>query len=362
MKKKSILFILPDLNPGGAERIVTTLLNHIDREKYDAKLMLMRKEGTYLDILNPSIEIVHLKVQRIRQSVIPILKYIFQHQPDLVFTGYGEVNAYISPFIPMFRKTKFIARETNVVSKHVTKKIIRFFYKFYPNFKHIICQSDDMKNDLIQNFNIKERSIVKINNPVDVDYIKNKMIEPIDNELYNTSNKKVIAIGNLSYRKGIDNLLKVFTYLKNEPISLFILGDGAEKEDYFKLKKELNLKNIHFLGIQKNPYKYLKNSDLFILSSRYEGFPNVLLEAGTCGTYSLANNCPGGINEIIQDKINGEIADIEQFENFAKKIIEALNQNHDKEEIQNSITSRFSKEIILKKYYSLFDEVTHSSF
>jgi glycosyltransferase involved in cell wall biosynthesis len=358
MKKKTILFILPDLNPGGAERIVTTLLNHIDRKKYEPKLLLMRKEGTYLELLNPSIEIVHLKVQRIRQSIIPILKYIFQHKPDLVFTGYGEVNAYISPFIPIFRKTKFIARETNVVSKHVTKKIIRFFYKFYPNFKNIICQSDDMKNDLIQNFNIKESTIIKINNPVDVDYIQSKMMENIDNELYNTSNKKVIAIGNLSYRKGIDNLLKVFYHLKNEPISLFILGDGAEKDDYLKLKEELDLENVHFLGIQKNPYKYLKNSDLFILSSRYEGFPNVLLEAGTCGTYSIANNCPGGINEIIQEKINGEIADIEKSESFAQKIIEVLNQNHDKDKIQSSITSRFSKDIILKKYYALFDEIT----
>lgn len=359
MKKKTIVFILPDLNPGGAERIVTTLLNHIDREKYNAKLLLMRKEGTYLEVLNPSIEIVHLKVERIRQSIIPILSYIFKHKPDLVFTGYGEVNAYISPFIPIFRKTKFIARETNVVSKHVTKKIIRFFYKFYPNFKNIICQSDDMKNDLIQNFNIKENRIVKINNPVDIEFIQNKMNEPIENELYNTSNKKVIAIGNLSYRKGIDNLLKVFSYLKDQPISLFILGDGAEKEDYLKLKKELKLENVYFLGIQKNPYNYLKKSDLFILSSRYEGFPNVLLEAGTCGTYAVANNCPGGINEIIQDKINGEIAEIEQYESFANKIKEVLSQNHDKQKIQNSIISRFSKDIILKKYYTLFNEITN---
>lgn len=74
-----------------------------------------------------------------------------------------------------------------------------------------------------------------------------------------------------------------------------------------------------FHGVQKNPYPFLKFAGLFILSSRYEGFPNVLLEAGACGTYSLANNCKGGINEIIQPKINGEISDIENHEEFAKK-------------------------------------------
>ena len=73
------------------------------------------------------------------------------------------------------------------------------------------------------------------------------------------------------------------------------------------------------MGDRKNPYQFLKYADLFILSSRYEGFPNVLLEAGACGTYSLANNCPGGINEIIQNDINGEIGNIDNHEDFAQK-------------------------------------------
>ncbi|MCB9202878.1 MAG: glycosyltransferase [Flavobacteriales bacterium] len=357
MSKKSILFILPDLNPGGAERIVTTILNHIDLDKYSPKLMLMRKEGVYLEILKSEIEIVDLKIQRIRQSIFPILKYIYKHKPDIVFTGYGEVNAFLSPFVPLFRNTKFIARETNVVSQHITKKTIQFFYKFYPNFKTIICQSDDMMHDLIQNFGIKKQTITKINNPVDVEFIQNKTQESFDEPLYKNVNKKVIAIGNLSSRKGIDNLLKVFSYLKDEPIDLFILGDGAQKEEYINLKEELKLEKVHFLGIKKNPYNYLQNSDLFILSSRYEGFPNVLLEAGVCGTYALANNCPGGINEIIQDGINGEIADIENHQEFSKKIKEVLAKKHDKEKIEQSIVSRFSKEIILKKYFNLFDSV-----
>ena len=161
----------------------------------------------------------------------------------------------------------------------------------------------------------------------------------------------MLAIGNLSSRKGFDNLLKVFSYLKNEKIKLHILGDGADRELLFQMKQDMQLENVIFHGQQKNPYQYLKFSDLFILSSRYEGFPNVLLEAGACGVYALANDCPGGIREIIEEGINGEISDINEHQQFAEKIKEILSANKsEKNLIINSIKSRFSKEIILDKY------------
>ena len=120
-----------------------------------------------------------------------------------------------------------------------------------------------------------------------------------------------------------------------------------------QMKEILGLDHVIFHGKKSNPYQYLKFADLFILSSRYEGFPNVLLEAGTCGVYSLANNCPGGIDEIIIDQINGEISNIESYDDFAEKIKHAVHRNNDKENIKASIKSRFSKEIILKKYEDL---------
>ena len=356
MKKISIIFILPDLETGGAERIVTTIANHLPREQFEPKLMLLRKEGGYLDILKDDVEIIDLKIQRIRNSLMPILKEIKKRKPDIVFSGFGEVNAYLSLFIKLFPKTKFIARETNVVSQHVKRREIRFFYKFYNNYHKIICQSDDMMNDLMENFKIKKEKLVKINNPVDFDFIQEKLNHSEKPESFNDEFKNIVAIGNLSARKGFDNLLKVFSHLKNEKIALHILGDGADKEFLHQLKNNLKLENVVFHGRQKNPYQFLKFADLFVLSSRYEGFPNVLLEAGACGTYSLANNCPGGIQEIIQNGINGEIGEIENHEKFAFKILEILSQNYDNEAIRHSIQSRFSKEIILEKYENFLKE------
>lgn len=345
---KKIYFLLPGLTFGGAERVIFTLCNYLDRTQFKPTLVLFNQEGMPLNLLNSDVEVIDLKIDRIRYAIFSVLKLIRKEKPDIVFGGWGEVSAFLSPFIPLFPKTKFVARETNVVSEHVKRKEIRFFYRFYNNFHKIIAQSDDMLVDLEENFKIKSEKITKINNPVDVEFIQSKMNST--EELFNTSVKNLVAIGNLTERKGFDLLLEVFSHLKDEPIHLSILGEGKDREILIQKKEALGLINIHFLGNQPNPYPYLKQADLFVLSSRYEGFPNVLLEAGVCGTYALANDCPGGINEIIQPGINGEIADIRNSEDFAAKIKELLGQKHRSEEIQKSIILRFSRERIVEKY------------
>lgn len=357
VKKKKIIFVLTVLGPGGAEKVVSIIANNLPREKYDPNVILWNNDNGYSDMLKPDVYVLETKTERIRNSLVPILKFFRKEKPDIVFASYGELNAYISLFIKFFPKTKFIARETNVVSQHVTRKEIRFFYKFYNNYDKIICQSDDMHNDLKNNFGIKKEKLIKINNPVDFDFIEEKLKDSVKPESYSEDFKNVVAVGNLSARKGFDNLLNVFSHLKNEKILLHILGDGRDKELLHQIKNEMDLQNVFFHGQQKNPYPFLKFADLFILSSRYEGFPNVLLEAGACGTFSLANDCPGGIREIIQNGRNGEISDIENYEAFTKKIIEVLNENHEREIIKESIESRFSKEIILQKYFELFDDI-----
>ncbi|WP_313359710.1 glycosyltransferase [Empedobacter sp.] len=353
---KTILFILPDLNQGGAERVITTLCNELDRTKFCPKLMLFKKEGYYLNHLKDDVEIIELNVSRIRYSIFKIIPLIKKLKPEIVFTGWGEISAFLSPIISFFPKTKFITRETNVVSEHVKRKEILFFYRFYNNFHQVIAQSDDMKNDLIENFRISENKIIKINNPVDFDLINRLKIENITID-FDTSYKNIVAIGNLSPRKGFDLLLNVMNEMKEENIHLTILGDGAFKDELAQQKDKLSLNNVTFKGKVSNPFVYLKNADLFVLSSRYEGFPNVLLEAGACGTYSLANNCPGGINEIVQEGINAEIFPISDSKGFAEQIKKVLQENHSEEQIIESIHSRFSKEKIIQQYELIFDKI-----
>lgn len=356
MKKKNIYFILPGLTFGGAERVISILANELDRDKFQTTIVLFNKKGFHLDELKPHVQIIDFKINRIRSAIVPLLKLIWKNRPEIVMGGWGEVSVLLAPFISFFPKTKFVARETNVVSEHVQRKEILYLYKFYNRFDRIIAQSDDMQNDLLRNFHISPEKLVKINNPVNFEFIYQKLKEPVDLP-FDEKYKNVVAIGNLSHRKGFDLLLQVFSHLKNEPIKLYILGDGDERENLWKLKDDLELDHVEFLGIQTNPYPFLAQADLFVLSSRYEGFPNVLLEAGACGTYALANNCPGGIDEIIEPGINGEIFPIESSEKFAIKVKDILSQVFDKDKIKMSIRNRYSKEIIVNKYNQIFESL-----
>lgn len=346
---------MPDLSQGGAEKVIMTLANELDRTRFKPILILFEKKGAYLKQLQEDVEIHELDTKRIRFSVFKLVPLLRKIKPDIVFGGWGEVSAFLSPIIPFFKSIKFVARETNVVSRHVTRKEVRFFYRFYNNFDRIIAQSDDMVEDLIQNLKIKAEKIVKINNPVNVDFILDKM--EIPEQLFDPNTKNVVAIGNLTHRKGFDLLLPVFEKLKEKPISLYILGDGRDRDTLLKQKEALGLTKVHFLGIKENPFPYLHQADLFVLSSRYEGFPNVLLEAGVCGTYALANDCPGGIHEIIQARINGEIFSIEATAGFAEKITELCQIEKDSGQIRESIVSRFSKKHIIEKFNRILDEL-----
>jgi glycosyltransferase involved in cell wall biosynthesis len=150
--------------------------------------------------------------------------------------------------------------------------------------------------------------MITIYNPVQVEEIRSNL--QFHNSDTHTSDYKIVSAGTLEHRKGFDLLINVMSKIlkKNNKIHLTILGDGPEKENLRKQINSLNLSDYVTLeGYQKNPYIYFSNADLFVLSSRYEGLPNAMLESLACGTPVVAFNCPGGIDEIIGNESQGTL-------------------------------------------------------
>ncbi|NBM53727.1 glycosyltransferase [Proteus sp. G2669] len=354
---KKILFIIPSLTGAGAERIITHLINNINKEKFNIELLLVFDvKHTFLEKITSNIKIYELKKNKsLKFCLFDILKSVKKIKPDTVFIGSGHLGLLLSPLIIFNKKVKWIVRETNFASLNTTKYLAKVFYNlFYKNYDLIIAQCDDMRKDLINIFNIPSHKIHTINNPIDTDYIDSQLSCNINEKIELSENKiNIIACGRLTYQKGFDLLLKNISKkkLSSNKYHLTIIGVGEnDKRDIsIKLHKivvKYNLESIvSFVGFKDNIYNWLEKADVFILSSRFEGFPNILLEAIYCGTPAISNICPGGINEIINES-NGIVFDIEK-ELVADKIEELLNINFSRETLKKSIKNKYGiKEII----------------
>jgi len=353
--KIKILFIVPSMRGGGAERVISTLLQHIDKNKFDLNLALITKEGKFLDDIPTHVNLIDLDAKRVRNSIFKIIKTINSLKPDIVFSTLGHLNLLISIIRPFLsKKIVFIGRESNTVSvinkQSKYPKLFDFLYNnFYNNFDHIVAQAEYMKKDLVENYNIKSEKITVINNPIDFENIK-KLSNIPSKELFDKAKINLLAVGRLSHQKGFDTLLEIMKEL-DEEYFLTILGQGPDEEKLKIIIKEFSLESkIRLLGFQNNPYIYMKQADIFVLSSRFEGLPNVVLEANACGTTVIAFDCPGGTNEIIIDGENGYLAKCQNKNDFIKKLKEISLEK----KINQTILDKYEVSYIVKMYEQLF--------
>lgn len=355
---KKICFIVPSLGKGGAERVACRLLNNLSLSKYELTLLTIYKErGDYLDELREQIKFVSLEKTNIRYCVKDLYFFLKKEKFDIVVIFSLDIAIIIGLFIlPFIKNTIFINRHLTVFLKERVGIIKTFLLKkAYNNFSYMISQSKDMTESLVSNKIISQEKITEINNPIEVK--KMVLFEEKNLEL-KKENVNLIAVGRLSYSKGFDILVKNMQVFKNTNIKLYILGDGEEKNNLKNLIEEYNLKETVFLlGRKNNSEEYMKKASLFILSSRYEGFPNVLLEANSYGLFAICNTTLGGVNEIIENNVNGVILDFSDKKLFKKIVLEKLRNSPNKELVKNSVLKRYSMEKIIEKYEKLFDNV-----
>ena len=225
-----------------------------------------------------------------------------------------------------------------------------FLYKkFYNNFDYIIAQANYMKNDLVDNYKLTKEKIHVIHNPIDFGRV-NSLSSDTDIVLFNKTKINLLAVGRLSYQKGFDTLIKIMNEL-DARYHLTILGDGPDKGKLNQLINKYHLsEQVTLKGFVDNPYTYMKQADIFILSSRFEGFPNVVLESNACNTPVLAFDCPGGTSEIIIENQNGWLVECQNINSF----IEKINAIDYKKEINNDNLKKFKVDEIINQYESFF--------
>ena len=359
LKKTKILFVVPDLYSGGAQRVFMNLVKGFSRDSFDITLVtLIRPNNEYFTKLLPGdIRLVQFNFRNTRHAFTTLISLIRRERPGIVFSTLTHLNvilAMVSFFVS--RKTFFVARESNTTSSSLKDEkfplLFRFLYKrLYKNFHLIICQSKAMANDLITNFDVDPLGIKVIYNPIDMDLISASTQDLSRTPPSDSERVELLCVGRLSNQKGFDRLLKILSLPSNFDFRLRIIGDGPLKEELMRLTTELRLNGrVEFLGIQENPFQFMVASDCLLLPSYYEGLPNVVLEANACGLPVIAFNSPGGTAEIIEEGLNGWLVPDGDLQLFARRIEKKEYLALNKSEIVKFVTERFSLKEIISEY------------
>jgi glycosyltransferase involved in cell wall biosynthesis len=354
MKNKiKLVFVLPDLVAGGAERVMSFIANNISKEHFETSLWLAGYEKDSAFKVD-TIEVKCFNKSRILTAIPGFLKTLRKEKPDLVISSIAHLNTAMALTSVFFPKIKFIGREANVLSvfKNHNKSTGRLggiipLSMSYKLLDLVLCQSQDMFDDMKKNFNIPDNKLRVINNPITDEFKLKTEIKKDITEI------RFITVARLKQQKGHERVIKSLSQLKFH-YHYTIIGDGPEKEHLFNLIKEYEMEDrVTHIPYTNEVPKYLAESDLYLQGSFVEGFPNAIIESCMVGTPVLAINAPGGINEIIYDGINGHVVPDE--ETFTK-YLNAINSNYKfiPRDVSETIKSRYSPEIILNKYKDLF--------
>lgn len=369
-----VLFFIHSLAGGGAERVMTHLLKNLDRSRFVPALVVMEKTGPYLSQIPEDIQIYDLEV--VEENPLHFPRIVFrlrgllrQFQPDIVCSmlwyanlaallavrGIPGVKVVISERI----STSFEIENETVIRplQHIKKMLIRCLY---PLATHIVAVSEGIADELVGRFGVRQERVSFIHNPVDEAFIRQQ--GTCSPDPWSSRGVRLLAIGRLSHQKGFDLLIRAASRLFGSiDVQLVILGEGPERKNLEDLvKTEGVFESVKLPGFVVNPYVWMKHADIFVLSSRAEGFPNVLLEAMACGLPVISTDCRTGPRELL---MGGKVCpivpvdDLDEFVGAIEKV--ACNRTYAHELGKRAIlrAQDFTLRNQIGQYESLFEKL-----
>ena len=357
-----IAFLVPSMQGGGAERVIKNLVVDFHARGFDVDLLLVHKEGPYLESVPDGVRVFRLGGHRILASLPFLIGYLRRSEPDCLLATITETNIIAVWAKTLARvPTRVVLRVANTPSKSLSRwdgienvvvsSLIRFWY---PRADHLVTVSTGVKKDLIETFGLDGRSITPIPNPKDISAIREMATRPLAAECIRTADPIVLAAGRLVEQKDYPTLIRAFARLrKTQSARLVILGDGPQRSELESLVRALELgEDVRLAGFVDNPFAYMAAADVFVLSSRWEGSPNVLVEAMACGTPVVATDCPSGPAEILDEGRYGTLVPVGNVDALRDEMITALDSPSRGDQLVERATE-FSTERIVPMYESV---------
>ena len=324
---KKSLFFLPS-GVGGAERMSVLIGKMLPKDRYYVKYVVIGRQHKIYDILPKQYDVDCIPLHNIYAfSTLRILWKIIREKPDYVFASQVAYNPRIIIAAKMACR-RVIIRSSGMLGNYPSLKLIRVQFT-YPKADRLIAQQEEMRQEMIQLLNVNPNKVIAIHNPIDTTDIDELSKGPSPYPANNCIN--FVQAASVNHRKAQDIAIQSFAIVNKEiPNSeLYFVGNFDEKSDYFQrlqlLADELKVtRHIHFIGYDKNPFRWVKNSDCFVFPSRAEGLPNALIEASYLGVPCVATRCLTIVDEIIKDGQNGCVVNVDDVEAFAKAMLKAV--------------------------------------
>jgi glycosyltransferase involved in cell wall biosynthesis len=325
----------PSLAGGGAERRIINLATEFSKNGYPTDIVVAKSEGAYLKSVPADVRLVDLHASRPFTAIPALVRYLSSEQPRALLATITSANiAAIWASQLASSKARCVVCEASSLSNELhhtsahnrllTPLLIRWLF---PKAHAIVAVSEGVADDLSRVTGIPRRSIRVIYNPVvSFDLVARSAEKPSHPWLSNGSMPVIVGMGRLTRQKNFETLIHAFAKVRNRiPSKLIILGEGEDRPLLEKLLGDLAIhEHVDLHGFAANPYPILARASLFVLSSRWEGLPWVLIEALACGTKVVSTDCPSGPREILADGAFGQLCPVGDVAAMASAMINAL--------------------------------------
>jgi glycosyltransferase involved in cell wall biosynthesis len=357
---EQIAIFAPSLSGGGAERVMVNLAGAFTKRGLKVDLVLAKAQGPCLAAVPPEVRLVDLRASSILASVPQLVRYLRQEQPTALLSALDHANV-----IALWARRLAGVPDRVVVSVHSTLSIaaqhaprIRgqlmpfFARRFYPWADIVVAVSKGVAEDLAECTGLPRERIQVIYNPVVTSEINSLAESPLDHPWFVPGEPPlVLGAGRLSAEKDFPTLIRAFARARQQRgARLVILGEGEERPDLEALIRELGLgADVALPGFVDNPYAYMARAAVLVLSSRWEGFGNVLAEAMACGTPVVSTDCPSGPAEILEGGRWGPLVPMGDVAALTEAILAQLDSTAPAGMVE-SVTARFHEDRIVEQY------------
>ena len=360
MKKRSIAFYGFRGGKGGISHVMLNLLHAVADEGLKVHLLLNSTDIPELSKVKKNIEIKRLGDSTGFARIFRLSKYIKEEKPDVILCNRERANltAVLAKKLAgsstrvAFRvgmPMSFALERRNILKRTLRSFSIRYSYH---NADHIIANSQAVAKDISDVTHIPQSVINVLNNPVVVPEIFKEAERPTEHPWFHKKDIPVIlGIGRLAPQKDFSALIRAFSGVKKEmDTRLVILGDGKEREALLSLACELGIRDyVDLPGFVSNPFSFLKRASLFVLSSAWEGLPNVLMQAIALGTPVASTDCISGPREILKDGLYGPLVPVGDHKALSRAMLEVLQNPPQKAFLQQG-AERYRADICAREY------------